>query len=163
MASPQPLTVQSRPWFQLFLWGMTFICLVTGGALVLRALDWMRVVRFEPTVLALWIPVLLFFLLAYWLGRWALFHSTVTVQVTETGLAMQSAVASDTIGWEEIEAIRLQGTSGSEVQLIGNGHRVTVPSGSAAPADTTLALQGWINARVGHRDLEYVHAHFWGP
>ena len=117
----------------------------------------------EPTLIALILPVLLLIAMTLWMGRWTLFHTTVNVTVNEKGVIMKSLIANDCIDWPEIEAIHLQGTSGSEVQLVGNNHRVTFPSGSAAPPKTTLHIQEWLTYALNDRDLDYRSKHFWGP
>lgn len=160
---PPPLTVQSRPLFSAALWvGVLLLLLLTGG-LFLRALSWLPLVRQEPTLLFLFSLPLMMLAVTLWLARWALFHSTVRVHVGEAGLQMESLVASDRIEWEQIEAIHLQMTSGSEVQLRGRGHRVTVPSGSAPPPVQNRGLQGWITHRLNERELEFGERHYWGP
>lgn len=163
MREPPVVTVRTRPVYKLYVWAVTLLLAATTVAVTLRALAWLRFVREEPTLLAMILPVLLFVALTLWMGRWALFHATARVRVDEAGVTMRSLVANDAIRWEAVEAIRLQGTSGSEVQLAGNGHRATLPSGSAAAPEYTLAVQAWLNHQFRDRDLEYGSVHFWGP
>lgn len=162
---PNPLTFGARRQFQFYLWMATAILVLGAIGSLLRAIEWITVVPIsqEPSVLALLLVPLLFLALTFWMGRWALFHSTAQISADETGLTMKSAVATDTIQWQDIEAIRLQGLSGSEVKLIGKGHRVTAPSGSAATFQDTKHLEAWIDYMVGTKDLNYEGVHFWGP
>jgi len=160
-----PLTFGTQRKFQMYLWAGTVIVALVGVGLLLRAIEWIVVVDVsqDPTVLAFLLGPLVFFTVAFWLGRWALFHGTVHISADEKGLTMKSAVANDTLRWQDIEEIRLQGLSGSEVKLIGNGHRVTAPSGSAATYQDTKHLEAWIEDRIGNKDLRYEGVHFWGP
>lgn len=162
---PNPLTFGTQTKFQIYLWlGTVLMAFVTIG-LFLRALEWIVVVDFmqDPTVLAFLLGPLFFMAVTFWLGRWALFHSTARVSADEKGLTMKSAVANDFLPWKDVEEIRLQGLSGSEVKLLGNGHRVTAPSGSAATYQDTKHLEAWIEYRLGKKDLKYDGVHFWGP
>lgn len=158
-----PLTVRSRPLFSALLWGGSLLLALLTGGLLLRALAWLPLVRQEPTLLFLFTLPLMMGGATLWLARWALFHSTVRVEVTTQGLAMRSAVAADEVAWEQVEAIHLQMTSGSEVRLSGGGHHVTVPSGSAPEPWLNQALQGWITARLNDRALDFGERHYWGP
>ena len=158
-----PVTVRTRTIYKIYLWIITGAFLAAAIGLFLRMLNWMPLVAQEPTLLALLLPVLLFFALTAWMARWALFHTSAEVIVNAEGLSMRSLITNDSIRWEEIESINLQGTSGSEVQMVGNGHQVTFPSGSAAPAKITLHVQEWITYRLNDRNLEYGSKHFWGP
>jgi hypothetical protein len=163
MNTPAPLTLRSRRRFQLFLWTLTLFCGIASIGVLVRALAWMPLIPEEPTLLALLLPVGLLVALAFWLGRWALFHTTVRVEIDDQGLRMESAVARDLIQWEQVEEIRLQATSGSEAQLLGQGHRVTLPSGSAPHPDLHQQAQDWISYRLDERDLKFGDEHFWGP
>ncbi|MGB0389469.1 MAG: hypothetical protein ACPGWR_32010 [Ardenticatenaceae bacterium] len=163
MQQPKPITVRTRGVYKIYVWVLTLLFLAAAIALFLRMLSWMPLMATEPTLLALVLPVFFFFALAAWMARWALFHSTAEVTVNADGVSLRSAVVNDSIRWEEIEAIQLQGTSGSEAQLSGHGHRVTFPSGSAAPPEITLLVQDWITYRLNERDLDYRSQHFWGP
>lgn len=160
---PDSITVCSHRRYSLYLWFLTTLYSLAALGTWLRALSWASLIPQEPTLLALFLPTLLFLGLAGWMGRWALFHSTARIEVTSDGLAMTSKVASDALRWEQIEALHLQGFSGSEIQLRGAGHKVTLPSGSATPAETTLRVQDWITYRLNDRNLDYRNVHFWGP
>jgi hypothetical protein len=163
MESPVPLTVRSRRGFQLYLWALTVLFLFAAVGLLLRALAWLPLVGQEPSLITLLIPVFFFFALVFWMGRWALFHSTAIITIDEEGMRVESALTRDALRWAEVEAIRLQATSGSEAQLAGGTHRVTFPSGSAVPTEVTAQIEAWISHKLGARDLEYGDVHFWGP
>lgn len=163
MKQPTPVTVRTRPIFKAYLWIVTLACFGAAIGLTIRASNWLRFISEEPTLLALVLPVILFFALTGWMGRWALFHSTAQVTVDAKGIKMQSLIVNDTLRWRDIEAIRLQGTSGSEVQLVGKEHRVTLPSGSSVLPNVTLQVEDWINYKLGDKDVEYGSVHFWGP
>jgi hypothetical protein len=160
-----PLTFGTRRQFQIYLWIATVILIIAAVALLLRAIEWIVVVDVtqDPTVLAFLLAPLVFFAAAFWMGRWALFHSTAHITADDKGLTMKSVVASDTLRWQDVEEIRLQGLSGSEVKLLGKGHRVTAPSGSAATVKDTKHLEAWIEHKVGQKELKYEGIHFWGP
>lgn len=160
---PDPVTVRSHRRYAFYLWFLTILYAAAALGTWLRALSWASLIPEEPTLLALFLPTFFFVALAGWIGRWALFHSTARIKVTSEGLAMTSAIATDTLPWEKVEALHLQGFSGSEIQLRGKGHRVTLPSGSATPAETTLRVQDWITYRLNDRELDYRNVHFWGP
>lgn len=160
---PEPFILRTRPFFQIYLWGLTLLFTLVALGLLRRAIVWWQWVGEEPTLLALLFPVLLFFGLALWLGRWALFHSTAHIVVDEEGLEMRSMVATDALPWESVEGLHLQATSGNEAQLVGRGHRVTFPSGSAVPFMANQQMQEWISYKLGQRELEYGDVHFWGP
>lgn len=163
MKPPPPITIQSRSIFKFYLWFTTLALLATSIGLLLRLLSWLPFVPQEPTLIALVLPVGLFFALTVWMARWTLFHSTVKVAVNADGFFMKSLVANDSLRWQDVEAIHLQGTSGSEVQLAGKGHHVTLPSGSSAPPEMTLTLEDWIAYQLGDKELDYGSKHFWGP
>jgi hypothetical protein len=158
-----PLTLRSRPLFQLYLWVLTILCVVAAIGLLLRAVAWLPLVGQEPSLIALLLPVVLLLASSGWMGRWAIFHSTARITVDDEGMRMESALARDALRWEEVEAIRLQATSGNEAQLAGGGHRVTFPSGSAVSKEITQQVEAWISEKLGERDLAYGDVHFWRP
>jgi hypothetical protein len=160
-----PLTFSAQRKFQIYLWMGTIVLVLISIGLLLRAIEWIAVVNVtqDPTVLAFLLGPLVFVAAAFWLGRWALFHSTAHISANEKGLTMKSAVANDFLRWQDVEEIRLQGLSGSEVKLIGKGHRVTAPSGSAATYQDTKHLEAWIEYQLGKKELKYEGVHFWGP
>jgi hypothetical protein len=160
-----PLTFGTQRKFSVYLWLGTIVLALVSVGLLLRAFEWIAVVNVaqEPTVLAFLLAPLVFFAATLWMGRWALFHSTAHITADEIGLTMKSAVANDFLRWQDVEEIRIQGLSGSEVKLMGKGHRVTAPSGSAATYQDTKHLEAWIEHQVGSKELKYEGVHFWGP
>ncbi len=163
METPLPLTIRSRPIFQLYLWGLTILFVIAAVGLLLRTLDWLPLMSQEPSLIALVLPVLFLLASAFWIGRWAIFHATARVTVDEEGMCMESALTSDALRWTEVEAIHLQASSGNEAQLAGGTHRVTFPSGSAVPKEVTAQVEAWISHKLGERELNYGDVHFWGP
>lgn len=162
---PKPLQFKSRSSFQLYLWVVTLIAVGLGVGLLLRGIWWLQQVPIaeDPTVLAILSPAMLCFAIAGWMGQWALYHTTARIVADKEGLTMKSALASDALRWNDVEEIRLQGSSGSEVKFLGKGHRVTAPSGSAAEPIDTKHLEAWIEYRLGEKDLKYDGIHFWAP
>ncbi len=162
---PKPLEFRSRASFQLYLWVITLMALGLGIGLLLRGWWWLTQVPIseDPTVLAILTPSLLCFAIAAWMGQWALFHTTARIIADKEGLTMKSAFARDGVRWQDVEEIRLQGSSGSEVKFLGKGHRVTAPSGSAVEPLDTKHLEAWIDYQLGNKELKYEGIHFWGP
>src|SRR5687768_17465833 len=101
MDTPTTLTLRSKPLFQLYLWSLTLFCLLAGVGLLLRAVAWLPLMGEEPSLIALVLPVLFLIALTFWMGRWALFHSTARVTVDEEGVRMESALGRDALRWEE--------------------------------------------------------------